>query len=515
MIPPEPEVSLVEPQRQSPLAILFLALRLIRNIGIIQIFVGMGFVLSRSPSLILVVLGLFVVAAIALSLAALGWWRYTFAVDAGELVVKKGVVSQDTLTVPLDRVQSVSIEQKLLHRLVGLVQVSLDTAGTATTEFTIDAVDRAVAVALQRAAADYRPDPGQLSGQSTSAAASDGSQADGTQADGTQADGTQDDSIYVHQSEKAERVVVRHDARRIIRIALARMPFSGLAFAAPLVAFGDDFVEALPIDLPELEVDNGAALLWFIPTALMIILVVSVIFNVIRVLLTDWNLTITSTVAGLRRDAGLLSTTSVAGSVPRVQHVEIQQRLLERFAHIQTTTLHNIGEGNFQVPGCDEEQAQELRSLALDGSAGVTILNRQVSPLEVFKAVRNSSVVTSVIAVGLWFAVGWWALFVLVLVPTVWLATRRQVRLRRWGIAADAIADRTELLGWKSEEALLRKVNGVTVRQSLFERKRDLATVRVQMAGSSISIGMVPLAEANAVRDRALYVAETDRRPFM
>jgi putative membrane protein len=505
VIPPEPEVSLVEPQRQSPLAILFLALRLVRNIGIIQIFVGMGFVLSRSPSLILVVLGLFAVAAIALSLAALGWWRYTFAVDAGELVVKKGVVSQDTLTVPLDRVQSVSIEQKLLHRLVGLVQISLDTAGTTTTEFTIDAVDRAVAVALQRAAADYRPDLGQQSGQSTSAAASDG----------TQADRTQDDSTYVHQSEQPERVVVRHDPRRIVRIALARMPFSGLAFAAPLLAFGDNFVEALPVDLPELEVDNGAALLWFIPAAFMIILVVSVIFNVIRVLLNDWNLTITSTVAGLRRDAGLLSTTSVASSVPRVQHVEIQQRLLERFAHIQTTTLHNVGEGNFQVPGCDEDQAQELRSLALDGSAGVTVLDQHVSSLEVFKVVRNSSIVTSVISVGLWFAVGWWALFVLVLIPAVWWLTRRQVGLRRWGIAADAIADRTELWGWKSEEALLRKVNGVTVRQSLFERKRDLATVRLQMAGSSISIGMIPLTEARAVRDRALYVAETDRRPFM
>ena len=78
-----------------------------------------------------------------------------------------------------------------------------------------------------------------------------------------------------------------------------------------------------------------------------------------------------------------------------------------------------------------------------------------------------------------------------------------------------SIADRSEFLGWRSQEALLRKVNGVTVRQSLFERTRGLATVRLRMAGSSISIGMIPVTQALAIRDRALYVAETDRRSPM
>jgi putative membrane protein len=293
------------------------------------------------------------------------------------------------------------------------------------------------------------------------------------------------------------------------------MPFSGLAVLAPLFAFGDNLIDRIPVDTPDVDVDGGAWLLWFVPAVILVIVLASVLLNVIRVVLADWNLTITSTPAGLRRDAGLLSTTSVASSLPRVQRVEVRQDLLERFAGIRTTTLHNIGEGNFRVPGRDNDQAAELRSLGLDRGDGVSVLDRRVSSLEVFKEVWNASIMMSVIAIGLWFLVSWWSALVLLIVPLVWLSTRRQVRLRRWGIDADAIAHRSEFLGWKSEEALLRKVNGVTVRQSLFERKRGLATVRVQMAGSSIAIGMIPLADARTVRDLALYVAGTDRRAFM
>ena len=37
----------------------------------------------------------------------------------------------------------------------------------------------------------------------------------------------------------------------------------------------------------------------------------------------------------------------------------------------------------------------------------------------------------------------------------------------------------------------------------------------VQTADGSMSIGMVGIAEARAIRDRALFIAETDRRAWM
>jgi len=492
-------VSLDIPQRQSPLAMVFLALRTVRQIGLVQLVIGAGFVFSRSPRLIFVIVGVLIVGAAFLAIAALRWWRYTFVVRDGELQVSRGVLSRDTLTVPLDRIQSVSVEQKFLHRVVKLVQVSLDTAGTDSAEFTIDAIDRDVATELQRVAADYRPQ--------------------------TAAADPPPPGVTAPVEEPVEEVeLLRHNPARLLKIGFTRVPFSGLAVLAPLLALSGEALDFLPDDFPDMlnieDQEFGFGLLiWLIPAGLALVVVFGILLNLARSLLVDWDLRITRTESGLRRDAGLLSTTSRASSIKRVQRVEVSQGVLQRLVGLHDVTLHNIGEGDFLVPGCDSDQVALIRGLALDGSAGVGEMSRQTSSAEVFRATRNMFVLMLITGVvtAIWLEL-WSLLFVLPALWT-WFAASRRVKLRRWGVDEDSIARRNEFIGWTYNEALLRKLNGVTIRQSRFERKRGLATVTVRLAGGilqgGLSIGLIPLEDAKAVRDHVLYVAETDRSVFM
>ena len=299
-------------------------------------------------------------------------------------------------------------------------------------------------------------------------------------------------------------------------VALTQTPFAGLVLVAPILAFANEIGEYIPFELPEIDEPTGGVwLFWFVPLLLVAGFALSIVLNLIRVLLSDWNLTIRRTSAGLRREAGLLSTVSVAATIPRVQIVRISQGLLERFASLRTVTLATIGSSNFVVPGCDVHQAADVRSLALAGSDGVDRLDRMVSPTEVFLRTRNTAIVVWVLIVVLWWSIGWWAFGLIVFVPWVWATTRRRVRLRRWGVGTDALADRRELVGWQRSELLIRKANGVTLRQSLFERKRELGTVIVQTAAGSVSIGMIPIAQACELRDQILFQVETDHRPWM
>ena len=64
----------------------------------------------------------------------------------------RGVLRIDRLTVDVSRIQSIAIEQELLHRLTDLVKVVVDTAGSSQAEFTIDAISRPIAEELQRQA---------------------------------------------------------------------------------------------------------------------------------------------------------------------------------------------------------------------------------------------------------------------------------------------------------------------------------------------------------------------------
>ena len=486
---------------------IFLVLRFVRSIGIVQIVVGAGFVLSRSPSLIALAFGVLVVGAVLLSIAALGWWRYTFAVQDGELRVEQGVISRQRLTIPLDRVQAVSIQQKFLHRIVDLVEVSAESAGTAASEFTIDAIKRPVAEALQTAAADHRANT------------------TGSVAPLSSIPGVTPAPI----APAVDRVVLQRSPGELLKIALTQFPLSGLAVLAPLVAFSGELLDRLPDDgLPDVTIDAGRALIWFIPAVLLAIFVFSIFLNIVRVFLVHWGLTVTETASGLRKNAGLLSKTSTASSLPRLQLVRVSQSALARLVGINQVSLVGIrsapsadqlasgGGGTLTIPGSSEAEVAELRHLGLDGAPGVGDLDRRVSPLEVFRQTRNSIfMVIPLVIVGWFTPIGMWSLLLLLVIPWRWLVTRRQTRLRRWGVSVDAIAEQNEFFTRVKSEALLRKVNSVVVSQTLFERKRDLATLSIGLAGVSVTIGMIPLAEAKAVRDGALFVAETDHRAFM
>ena len=134
----------------------------------------------------------------------------------------------------------------------------------------------------------------------------------------------------------------------------------------------------------------------------------------------------------------------------------------------------------------------------------------------VFKETRNAAVFSLLAVAGLvWTPVGLWALLALVMVPWRWLVARRKHRLHRWGVVPGGIAQHHQFVTVWTEELMLRKVNGVEVRQSWFERSRGLATVRLKTAQGAISIGMIPLEEAQAVRDLALMEAETNTKAWM
>lgn len=480
-----PPLDLSQPQRQSPLAVLFLGLRILRQVGLAQIAIALVLISRADLAILLVVVPL--AGLVVLGFGTLSWWRFTFRIEENELRVTRGVFSEDKLTVPLDRVQSVSLDQQFLHRIVGLVQVSLDTAGTSEAEFTIHAVDRTVADALARVAAERRVER---------VAAPE--------------DGTPPPPPVV------EREILRRDPGRLVQAGLARPTFAGLAVIFPLLAVADDLMGALPFDVPEVDgPDLSLWMLWLAPIVAVVAVAAGVTLNLIQILLSEWGLVLTERERGFRRNAGLISRTSRTTNIDRVQWLSTAENPVERRLGIRRVNLPTIGEGDLALPGTDDEELAVIRGLVIDPDARVSVLDRQVSPAEVFLATRNTAVAATIAAVGLWFAIGWWALLALLLVPWEYLETRRKVRLFRWGVDGAGIARHQELVTGQRREMMLRKVNGVTIRRRLFERSRDLATVQLHTASGSLRIGMIPLDEARALRDLVLARVETDSRAWM
>ncbi len=82
---------------------------------------------SRAPQLIPVII--VAVLLISLFFRWLAWMRFRYHVGDHDIRVEKGILNRTARSIPYERIQDVSIEQKLLPRLMGLGEVKFETGG--------------------------------------------------------------------------------------------------------------------------------------------------------------------------------------------------------------------------------------------------------------------------------------------------------------------------------------------------------------------------------------------------
>ena len=478
-------IDLTEPQRQSPFAIVMLGVRLVRSLGIVQLVVAIAVIVRWAADGRLLV-AIVVAGALFLTLSALSWWRYTFRFVDDELVVTSGVLRADRLTVPIDRIQSIAVEQELLHRVTGLVKVVIDTAGSSQAEFTIDAVARPVADELRRRVG----------------------------AGGSVV--TADRVVGVDQQDAAERIVFQHDATRLVVAALTMSPWAGLAVLVPLLAVSQELLEPIGDRLSDAAPDVSADSLawWSVPPIVVAALVFVVALNLGRVLLTDWQLALRTDQTTLRRTSGLLSRTSTSTTRNRVQVMTCRQNPLQRRVGLRDVDLSNAGTGDLRFVGCRDDDVEAVAVLAGLTPLAALAPDRRVHPALIWLRVRNTSIVAAVAVAVAWQFIGWWSMAAVVVIALVWWATDRHVRTHRWSLGPEVVISSRVFVA-TTEQLLIRKTNSVRVTQTMFERRRALGRLHVATAAGTVTIGMIPIDEANAVRDVILYGVETDRRSWM
>ena len=474
-------IDLRQPQRQSPWAVAFLAFGILRSIGTIQAIVAVFFIVTRGlDGRLLAVLPM--IAALLLAGSVLSWWRFTFQVVDGEFVVRSGVFSVNRLSVPLSRIQSISIEQELLHRVVGTVRVSLDTAGSEQTEFRIDAVDRSVAEELRRTTGRTGP-----VAESTDAVASGADHSD------------------------AGDVLLAHSPRRLVLAALTSWPWASLVILAPLFAVLDQTGGDVPLP----DIDTGQARWWWVPLLATAFVAVAIALNVIRMVLQNWGLTVHADHTTLRRSSGLLSRRLDSRDASKVQIVSTSQNPLQRSFGLSALTLSSIGDGSLEVIGCDDTEVARITHATGSTPGALLAPPRRIHPAEIRLAVRNAAVMAAVLGTAAAMIVGWWAAITALVVPLAWIRVRRHVAHFRWNATTSELIAHGRIIDDWSKQSLLRTTNGVRLTRSLFERRRALARVHVDTAAGSISIGMLPLEHATALRDHVLAAVLLDDQPWM
>jgi len=140
------------PQRQSAVGIVVMFAntlqKFLRNFWALLIVL-----IYKMPAIALVFVFLGVVFTLLLIgvIAYLQYLNFTFFLDQDkqEFVVQHGVLDKKRISISLDKIQQVNIDQSVLQRLIGVYSLDIDTAGSGSKEVSIKAIDHKSAQILK------------------------------------------------------------------------------------------------------------------------------------------------------------------------------------------------------------------------------------------------------------------------------------------------------------------------------------------------------------------------------
>lgn len=271
------------------------------------------------------------IALLALALTTLGSWlswrRIRYRVGQADIRVEKGLVSRSARSVPYERIQDVSLEQGLLPRLLGLVEVKFETgAGGGGEELKLAYVTMAEGARLRDVVREQREAALPVTGAGG-------------------APGAAVDTDVDAASEPEGRLLFAMGPRRLFVFGL--FEFSLVLFAVLAGATQQlDFL--LPFDLWDPDQWDrrlaGSGMAWGawlaglgwaaqIVGAIMALgalVAVGLMTGVARTALRDWDFRLELTTRGFRRRRGLLTRTDVVMPVHRVQGLAITTGIVRR-----------------------------------------------------------------------------------------------------------------------------------------------------------------------------------------
>jgi uncharacterized membrane protein YdbT with pleckstrin-like domain len=78
------------------------------------------------------------------------YFFFSYRIENGELITQEGLIEKRQRNIPLERIQEISIEQGVLHRLLGVVDAKIETGSGSGAEASLSVLSRAEAEKLRQ-----------------------------------------------------------------------------------------------------------------------------------------------------------------------------------------------------------------------------------------------------------------------------------------------------------------------------------------------------------------------------
>jgi len=484
-----PPVAAGEERRLHPWSWLFVLLGSLRQfllpLAVVVVYGG-----RREESYQLVIAG---VAVMALALVSI--WRYftyRYRIDGDSLFIRSGLLERSLRQVPFSRIHNVELRQTLLHRLFGVAEVKLESAGGTRPEAQMRVLRLDDALALERLIRHR-----------------------GRTADTGEAD-----------APDAGETLLALPMAEIVRLGLISnrgMIVVGAAFALSWQVLPDDaYKHAFNLARREAfgyaEHFNGGWPSTALAVAGVVLLALVLVraFSVLLALARYHGFRLREHGRRLTVERGLLARVRSSVSRRRIQAWTLREGMLHRLFRRRSLGIDTAGS---QGDGGEQQQRDppELAPIAtpdacdallrhlLDGAHWPPADWRPLHPRAWQRLLVGDAVFAALLVAGLCWYFGPWGLLGLLWLPWGWLLATRHARLSGYHVGATLVAVRE---GWWSRHwrfAGIDKLQALQLRQSPLDRRFGMASLWLDTAGAgamSPPLRMRYLPEAEA---RTLY----------
>ncbi len=409
---------------------------------------------------------------VAVAVEVTRYLRFDYRLDGTTLVVRSGVLVRRTRTLPADRIQQVSLNQRLRHRLFNVAEVLIEVAGSGT-----------------------EPDI----------------------------------KLSVVGAAEAERITVRlQDARRTVgatppepdRVvfeqpndSLARWAaFASPAFMLPVMGAGvGALAEAVDLEEAWTWLPDGAQL-WLIGAIGIVGLAAATAFNVARF----YDMRLVRADDNFRLEYGLLTHRRLELPTERIQALVTRLSPAGRLAGTVRITAHNAssaGEAtNSYLPAVPRSEHEALAARLLPEADLDLPLQRHPrgalrrAVLRWTRPVALVGAVTSVV-----FRTGW-AYATFLLLPVAAALGWRAWTLLGHAVTADTVVARRGAITENLTVARRSRIQSVSLAANWFQRRLALATLRVEIAQPLGRVSIRDMAAADAARAAEDLIARNHTR---
>ncbi|GFE81748.1 membrane protein [Steroidobacter agaridevorans] len=422
--------------------------------------------------------GPWIVPAIVAFVAIRAVWvqltfRYGFSPTG--LVVREGMIFLNTRYIEYARIENIDTERRLLHRLLGVAEVRVQTSTGGKPEALISVLDLAAVQDMRdRVFSEARP------------------------AEQTVAAPAEDTLLHLGIGE-----LVRHgliDNRGMILVAAA----FGVLHEAGVFVINEELFDRV-LHSPSAAGLAALGLVMQIGLGILTILgaIVAVrILSVILAIVTFYDFRLTHVAGDLRVRYGLFTRVALTLRTRRIQAVHQNESLLHRWfkrvsLNVDLAGDSGVGEGSgdssrnktrWLAPVCPADAAPELIAAALPMLDLSAEPNWQPLAPGARGRIFRKALLWSVLiltAPAIWYLHAGAIVIVLGCIPLAWMHAHLYVKNTRWALARDAVLFRCGWLNRRLSIVPRNRVQTLSIEATPFDRRSRMASIYVDTAGAS------------------------------